>query len=291
MFSMYNIQICDIPIVNDIFKGSTSSSSTVAYQSILDTGSTCLNLPAEIFDAVVSWIPALQCQRYTSNDINTAGSTLCWIDSNVTMSHTGQRLEILPTLNFALCPTCQQMYLNLTDLIMYDSAFDITSPILFTATNTSQRGHRVCLSRAAAIDQSNSNNFITFGSLTLRSFYVVSDMNSQTVGMVQKNRYGNNNADSIGKNDIIRRSNIGCALPVQCSGEEQYYRPLNTCVPPNCADYIFFDYNSESRSCQLSIVFYVTASILLAFYILGEVGVNEWRNYLHHKVVRTVRHV
>ena len=36
-----------------------------------------------------------------------------------------------------------------------------------------------------------------------------------------------------------------------CSGMQVHYEPLNMCLPPPCGDYYFFDYNANTKRCEL----------------------------------------
>ena len=50
-FSMWDLSVCGINLQQGVLQGNAPLSA------IVDTGSTCLSLPAELFDAVVSWLP------------------------------------------------------------------------------------------------------------------------------------------------------------------------------------------------------------------------------------------
>jgi hypothetical protein len=79
-FRVYHLKICGV----DMFRNLTSS-----WHALVDTGSSCLGLPAEFFDMLVSWVP-LQCDLGRSDGL----PHVCYLMPEVK--------PVLPTLSFKL---------------------------------------------------------------------------------------------------------------------------------------------------------------------------------------------
>src|SRR5688572_25076479 len=53
------------------------------------------------------------------------------------------------------------------------------------------------------------------------------------------------------RNSNSCESRLQCASRVICAGMQAHYEPLNTCLPPPCEDYYFFQLDEKSQSCKL----------------------------------------
>jgi hypothetical protein len=114
-----------------------------------------------------------------------------------------------------------------------------------------------------ACSGSTASNGIVFGGRLLEQFYAVLDMRSPSrVGLAQQD-------------SSVVESRVQCAARVLCSGMQVHYEPLNSCMAPACGDYYFFTYDASHSMCKLSPTFHIVVGVLVAAFILAEVGLNE----------------
>jgi len=111
--------------------------------------------------------------------------------------------------------------------------------------------------------------------MVLNDLFTVLDMDNSIVGMANKNPNQN-------------MSSIQCLGIVACVGMQQASDTLNVCVDPTCSDYYFFVFEPDTKSCILSSSFHVLCGLLIACFLLVEMGVNETVILLTNKVYRTV---
>ena len=250
--NLYNFNICNVNLLGAF--------NIVSWPAIVDTGSICLSLPAELFDMIIAWVPAIHCVDAVqpSNTTQTSETTLCYINTT--------SIQLLPTLSFSLCNNCvHKLYINLTELVLDD-----------VNLIHAQYGNRICINRVNSMDDPSGDNFITIGSLVLYQLYFVSNMEYNIIGLAQKN-------------DIQQASNVQCAIPIHCTGtQQQYYKQLNTCITPSCNSYFLFVYNSDSNGCVVSSSFNALAVTLLVIYVAGELGLLLWKQDMHYKILTSV---
>jgi hypothetical protein len=204
-FRLSSLSICGV----DLFQNLTST-----WPAIIDSGASCLGLPAEFFDMVISWMP-LRCGLGKLDSV----PRICYVSSEV-------RTGSLPTITFKLSEFGSDLYIDLSELL-----FPTSSSV----------PNRMCIYRGASVIGGPSPyNSIVFGGRVLKQFYAAFSMED-----------GNGRVGFANKVATLTESRVQCASRVACKGMEVHYDPLNLCLPPPCADYYFFETDEETRTCKL----------------------------------------
>ncbi len=147
-FPLYSMQVCGVSLLP-----SSSVSSSFPLAGVVDTGSSCLTLPAELFDSLLSWIPA-ECDLLSN----------CYLPLHVR--------SILPDLSFTVASTGTALILPLADLLLRSTA--------------AQGGRQpYCLFRGPSVAAANGS-LIVFGSRALQNVVTAFNMNSKQVGVAGK---------------------------------------------------------------------------------------------------------
>lgn len=248
------------------------------WDAMIDTGASCLGLPAEMFDSFAARI-ALICPQVSSGI--GASSTVCYL-------HPDLDPQQLPTLSFRLHETGKTFYIPLQTLLLAAGKFG--------AANLGQNGRRVCISRLGSMAAFTP---ISFGALTLRSLYLHLDLNTKVVGVAQKLPTPfltpisiTTNATTAVSGSVYQYepSYVQC-LPLQsqkCAGMQVFYASLNLCLDPPCSDYYFFTFNSETKRCELGVGFHGLAVAAIVFFFGSEFALYEWFRKLTTRAVRDV---
>lgn len=201
---------------------------------IVDSFSPCLTLPQAVFDSIMTWAP-ITCdytQTYTAD-----GNRQCYV-SSTTLGR-----PLLPTLDFALSPepTAPQLHLPLDQLLL---PLDRSAETNFTTMQ------RICIST------SQSQQYVALGSMALTALYFHADLNTTRYGLANK---------------VAFQSRVEQCLPrYQCVGQEMSYEAFNLCIPANCNDYYFFQWDNISRTCRLHAGYPATLGAFIAFFFAIE---------------------
>lgn len=152
-FHLYELSICGVNMFQNL---------TTSWHGLVDTGSSCLGLPAEFFDMVISWLP-MTCNLGRTDGLPHA----CYLQGDV-------RQKVLPTISFKLAAGGADLFINLGDLL-----FNLGD------AGVNPADYRFCLYRAGSITLGASTaNPITFGGRVVRQFFVAFDMSPS--GKVRK---------------------------------------------------------------------------------------------------------
>ena len=287
-FSVYHMTVCGV----DMFQNLTSS-----WHGMVDTGSSCLGLPAEFFDMLISWMP-LHCNLGLYDN----QPHVCYITADI------QNRNKLPTLSFRMADQGAEIFISLQDLLfqqqtlmricvyrlgtMVGSVDAALAPALCVLARVSNGGRRLCLAERNVLTPvclfcvlwllvvllrsgPNRENPIVFGSLVLAQLYGAFDMRSPS-------RVGFANRDATAK-----ESRVQCAARVLCTGMQVHYDPLNMCLRPPCEDYYFFDYDETQKVCKLNAGFHILCGVLIGTFVMLEMGLNEAVIFLSNKVMRS----
>jgi hypothetical protein len=190
---------------------------------------------------VISWLP-VSCTLGNYDRL----ARICYLTDDVRAS--------LPSLSFRLSSAfdAQELVIDLTRLLFVPRGVPM---------------NRFCLIRAESmLGGPTPNNAIVLGGRLLQQLYAVFDLRSGSsrVGLAQID-------------PLAKESRVQCAPRVQCAGMQEHYPALNTCLPPACADYYFFDVDPEDPSmCRLSSAFHILVGVLVGAFALLELGLNEW---------------
>lgn len=206
-FDIYELKICGV----NMFQNLTSS-----WHALVDTGSSCLGLPAEFFDMVISWLP-MTCNLGRVDGL----PHVCYLSGDV-------KQRVLPTLSFKLAAGGSDLFINLSDLLFNQGAAGVDPA-----------NYRFCLYRSSSLTQgANQGNSIAFGGRVIKQFFAAFDMSAEgKVGFANKLP--------------LVESRVQCAARVMCDGMEVHYDQLNICLPPPCSDYYFFELDESSKQCKL----------------------------------------
>jgi len=246
VFTLFDMTICGA----HLFQSSFSDSSS--YDAIVGTGSSCLNLPAEFFDMIASWIP-VECEtEHFPSDID--DSRVCYL--------TGSQPNSLPTLSFKLSSDGAYLHIPLENIILL--------PV------PPEPRRRLCMHRGLSLSnfRGSSSPRFSFGNRVLQNLFTTFAMNTNQVGMANKR--------------IFAPSLIQCSSRRQCLGMQSHDESLNMCIDPPCSLYYFFDFDSTNKICVLSSAFHVTCIVMIVIFLVTEIALNEIHSYLANKVYRTI---
>jgi hypothetical protein len=213
LFFLENLQFCGVQLLGNY---------STNWEVLIDTGSSCLTLPGEIYDSLTVWF------------------------SNSTIVTSYDRL---PALSFNVIGANETLFIPLANLILPTNAISSSekgAPYVQSVTSK----NRLCLIRGGNIRTTNGkyNNppqQVVFGSLVLQSIYFAADFSTGGVGLANKlypsevTFYSNPN-------------NPSCQRPLNCTGT-QMYRPFkNKCKQPKCSKYFFMELDSSNGVCVYS---------------------------------------
>jgi len=239
-FPLYAPRMCGTDLLGNI-STKVPLGPDGGWHAFVDTASSCLTLPAEMHALVISWLP-VSCTLGNYDRL----ARICYLTDDVRAS--------LPSLSFRLSSAldAQELVVDLTRLLFVPRGVPM---------------NRFCLIRAESmLGGPTPNNAIVLGGRLLQQLYVVFDLRggSSRVGLAQID-------------PLAKESRVQCAPRVQCAGMQEHYPALNTCLPPACADYYFFDVDPEDPSmCRLSSAFHILVGVLVGAFALLELGLNEW---------------
>jgi len=253
-FKLETLSVCGVDMLEDYnMKG-----GRVGWNAIVDTGASCLGLPGDFFDMLVTWLP-VECDNIifsTDGEYypQTGGCSLPYLNEGVNETD-------LPTLTFTITPGGPKLYLPLADLVIDPSLL------------SHHRGQpptlrrQLCITRFMPIEDAYRTGtldylFVSFGTRAIRSLYTVFYMEGHRVGMANKEH---NRAPS----------NAQCAPRKVCAGMQSAYKQYNVCLNPPCEDYYMFVFDDETKSCKLSDGFHLLSVFLLLLFISMEIGL-DW---------------
>jgi hypothetical protein len=211
-FLIYHPKVCGVDLLYN-----TSSN----WLTVIDTSGPCLSLPPFLFDRLMTHIP-VKCPFTIGQS---SDGKLC-----------APRREgtLLPALYFALAdegmPKPRQLSLPLERLVYKNDGQEL----LCIARSNSENVEPV---RANMM-----TSHIAFGSLAVAAFYTVINRENNTIGLASQ------------ASDIAAESTDAfCAKAAVCQSQMQtYYPPLNVCLDPDCAGYLFMTLDEETKTCRWS---------------------------------------
>ena len=244
-FSIKELSLCGINILGNWSK---------TWPVLIDTGSTCLSLPQEMYDSVAGWI---------RTNLNTKDTT------------TTTRL---PGFSFRLSDgssKSQLLYIPLGNLILNNNTI-ITSINGGPKVNLNGGFKQLCIIRGKPITTGRSDGTlnipaIVFGTLTLQSLYFAADFTTGHIGLASK-------VSNTAINDMTSpEANNVCQNPTVCKGDQKYVSTYNRCISPSCSHYVFMTVDTSTQTCSFNNtalgfgLFFILTTILLeliSFFIL-----------------------
>ena len=206
---------------------------------IIDTGSSCLTLPAEIYGSFYSWWN----KSYAVNNINNLPSfkfTLADIDHSDSSDLSSGKF-----------------YIRLSDLVVDASAINMEKGALNLG------GHKkLCVLQGDSIqsyigDSTYNTPLISIGALALRSFYFAANMSKGSIGLANKLT-----AEDVSNAEYLTSSSGYCLKPTQCRGKQFYVKSYNTCNSPSCSQYFFLYLDEDTQICFYNMTF-INAGIIV----------------------------
>mmetsp|Transcript_4288 Transcript_4288/g.12488 ORF Transcript_4288/g.12488 Transcript_4288/m.12488 type:complete len:593 (-) Transcript_4288:121-1899(-) len=257
MFRVFSPRICGTPLFSNRWNN---------WPAVLDTGATCLRLPAEFFDTLVSFVDVSHCIYEEPNEKPRAvpdeedilqqpqenriwDNAMCWVHEDVAAN--------LPTLTFKLSGTQEEdLRLDLSNLVLWDT------PEL-TLNSTRGRHLPLCVHRGKSRDvlfnvQDAVVEEIVFGSMAIRdAFYVAIDAGHK-VGMAnydgvcpdRRRRLAESGGSNDGSDGSEPELEEGCRAQPTCVGAQSYDTALNWCDRPRCQDYWFLEVDEDTQTCK-----------------------------------------
>jgi hypothetical protein len=212
-FQLFRPTLCGV----NLFANVTSS-----WVAAIDTASSCLSLPEEPFDALMSWLP-VHCDSIVDHVFMTALQLPCVLRSAVEPS-------ALPRLSFRLSESGPLHFIDLAQLVLSEGDGGVAA------------AGRLCVTRGRSIALASSLltpalTTIVLGTLPLRSLYTVLDGVRSRVGFVNK---------VSGTEDVAGGN---CLRPPSCEGGQWYYAARNKCVAPPCDLYYFQHLDVPTQTC------------------------------------------
>ena len=297
-FLMFDLSVCGVNLQAGVLQ-----SASQPLNAVVDSGSSCLGLPAELFDALVTWLPVVcsdsadgeQLGASTSPSLSSvlggnvyppvsgrssstpsvnAGSAsnvnphvrFCWLAADLLV-------DVLPTLSFRMSASNP----NLPDSDPSQPVrllLPLADLILGTARSsfTSQVSpQRLCLYRSDSLSAAPpAVPTVTIGGRSLASLHAAFAMDSHQLGLANQ--------------ASVRASNATCVQPVRCTGQQSSDPTYNLCTDPSCGDYYFFTLHASQHACQLSPAFHVLGALAIAVFLCTELGLNEYLIRLSKRV-------
>eukprot|EP01038_Epipyxis_sp_PR26KG_P005204 gene5204-7242_t len=244
------------------------------WPTIVDTGSVCLTLPAEMYDSLEAW--------FNNSTIITD-------------------LSVLPTISFQYGNN-DIAYIPLSNLVINSSTIlnETGAPFI----NYNHDLYRLCILKGASLSTAGSNlaeidssRYIVFGSMVMKSIYFAANFETYSVGLANKLSSEYEQSYSICKSHAV------------CVGEQIYSPYSNSCSEPQCSIYFFTRRDDTTHKCVYSsgamifgiffvsiIIFMETSSYLVTQYTgirlisrddvpAGGGNRNERRNYVLYKAL------
>jgi len=214
-----NLNICNINLF---------ANWSYTWPVIVDTGSSCLSLPQEMFTSFVDW--------YNNSEVTSA--------------------DQLPAFSFSLSDVTSASQQHMNQFFV-----PLSTLLLPNSTHIGSTGgpsvvvggvkYSLCVVRGSPITTNNidgtlSTPLITLGSMVLQSIYFTADYTSGHVGFASKL------SDEKQQYFASSASYSQCYPPASCIGQQKYVYNYNKCTVPSCSHYFFTTVDSTTQSCKYS---------------------------------------
>jgi hypothetical protein len=192
------------------------------WQVLIDSGSSCLTLPGEMYDTFAAWYEN-QTQIQNTKD--------------------------LPAISFAINGFPETtFYIPLATLIVSANAIQSEEGAPFVnLAGSSPNSQRICVLRGSDLASSSGTLYsspplIVFGALALQSLYFSADFSKGGIGFANKLSAGEIAFYS-------NSSNPSCARPTSCIGKQEFDPEKNECNDPSCDQYFFLVLDNNTKEC------------------------------------------
>ena len=211
---------------------------SMTWPVIVDTGSVCLTLPAEIYDTFFAWL--------NSSAVSNA--------------------EDLPAFSFRVNGAdSEQLYIPLSNLLLNSSDIltEPGAPKIFIGGQSD----RLCVLKGSSIGSTSSNYntpLIVFGTLTLRSLYFAADFSNGSMALASK-------LSDKQESTYANEASAHCKSKVLCQGDQKFEYSTNTCTEPSCAHYFFVYVDETTNKCQYHDSALAWGLMILLIVVIAEV--------------------
>lgn len=283
LFQIYNFEICGSNIMENI------SSNWLA---ALDLSSTCLSLPPFLFARLMSWLP-LDCPEYSINNdkLELDKSKENYSQNNELLPYSSLcivKKKPLPVISFWLSQTdsndgkVEPIKIFLDDYIIHFNNIDYLC-VINSTLGTFGKINYIPYSEGNSYNyftpyySSSNTPLILLGSLFLKSYGIVIDNNSGKVGFYPKYKYKGYNS-----NTIEHSVNSNCAPKKECLLENgfKYDSSINECIPPNCSDWLLYEFNTETNTCELNSIFPLVLAFIIVLFTFFEIHIMYLKQYI-----------
>jgi hypothetical protein len=230
MLMLENLQFCGTSLLGNY---------STTWPVMVDTGSSCLSLPAEIYDSFAAWFD-------NSTVVDSLASLPAFsfaLNIPATASRSAQTLFV-PLGVLAIDQESTSRLHGIPTVEVLETSSSSSAPSQYT------RQH-LCVLRGANIVKAGGvfadpPPAIVFGSLVLQSLYFAADFRTASEGLANKlsaaevSYYGGRNAAS---------HFVNCARPTNCSAHQSYSPTNNHCDNPSCDQYFFVRMDPETKQC------------------------------------------
>ena len=198
-----------------------SGNYSMNWRVVVDTGSSCLELPAEFYDSFESW--------FDNSTIFNDRDDLPAFSFNVSVDGS------------------DRYYIPLGDLLVTASSIDQEDGAPYVQIANQKEQMRVCVLRGSPIKEGNtiysSPPVITFGSLVLQSLYFSGDYASQRVGIANK-------LSDAYRRRLDKNNQEGCYSRSVCIEDQIFVPSDNYCRDFSCDKYSFVESGGDTNACQ-----------------------------------------
>lgn len=209
---------------------------------MVDTGSSCLTLPQEIYNNFIDWF---------NNNTNY------------------DNMYRLPAFKFNLAiDQSSTFYLPLSDLVINQTSIEEEKGAPYVTINNTI--YRLCILQGDAIKDDNNDYYsnppsIIFGALTLQSIYFAGDYTSKSIGLSNKL-----STDYIYQIDNINNK-YGCNEINSCGDDQVYIHSSNKCKDFSCNKYFFTISNRDTNECEYNKSTMIGSLIFILLIIIMEI--------------------
>jgi len=253
-FNMYHLSLCGVSVFGNY---------SAYWPVLIDSGASWLTLPAEMFDAFISWAPVGECGYglYLKNP----AYFVCQVGEDAL-----QYPDRMPPLTFALSDNGVAHGISLRNLVV--PATPDTPSVLPAPIFAVKRGNS--LGHVKGIPTHPGTSKISVGARFLSGFTTVFDTKTGLVGFRGRVPLPNTvplaemlfDASHPDRATFLAPADHFCPSTVSCHGAETYYQPQNACIAPDCSIYFFRALDRSNGYCVLSYGFEATliTTILIA---------------------------
>jgi len=224
--------------------------------AIVDTGSSCLGLPSDVFEHMFNWLPA-ECNFArpgaavsSTDEPRSLGLRTCWLPGNVSEG-------ALPMLVFRLTQDAPLLQLPLEELLLPPAA-------------SGKREYCIRSQEMPAAGHLPTEVPLLFGSAVLEPFISIFEMSPwrRRVGLSPEGQ-----GPSVDQ-QMTRRAT--CVPRAECIGQQRYIAAANMCEEPDCSARYFQRFDSQTHRCVTSRWFLTLAVLILSCFAGAEILMREW---------------